>query len=633
MIHLHEIANDDFILFHADQPVAQASEAVRRLEPTSVVVRRWEEDTVYYYLYTAQQFFDELAQADDEVPLLYALRLHEWAATPALDAYQDAEGAPPRGVIIDGDRVVGFYDVTPPPLLVLDSSSPEHRRRELLGRVDSLEGLPAAPVSTPVSRSLQAEFPEEVAQGQTASLLVWLTQQMSQQHGLPIAVSLGTELDIVVQVQQGFVLEGRGEGNLIVTDKAKTLPIQFKLCATEIGPGRISVFCFQGGYPLGEITLAPTVVAADQAAEGERTAGSQSLAPFAVTQPDLTLRIFEQETQGQLAITLELLALDPALGLNWKPFGPIKLRMNPLEYFQYFFQDIEGLRIETADDQAIAVRRLALKGARLFQDLLPEDLRVLLWSLRDRIRSVQVLSDEPWIPWELLKLQGQENGRVVEGPFLCEAFAMTRWFPGIGRRPELRLKRMALVIPSDSGLDHAPEERDYLLSLADGQRQVTEVPATYLEVIDSLSRGEHDGWHFSGHGHFSAPDPNRSHIELERGQSLCAEDINGMVRNCGLARPLVFLNACQTGREALSLTGVGGWARRFVEAGAAGFVGSLWSVYDQAAYKFAKVFYDHLLAGETIGQAAKEARAAIRPLKDLTWLAYTVFADPLATVQ
>ena len=269
----------------------------------------------------------------------------------------------------------------------------------------------------------------------------------------------------------------------------------------------------------------------------------------------------------------------------------------------------------------------------MFQDLLPDDLRVLLWSLRDRIRTVQVLSDEPWIPWELLKLHGKENGRIVEGPFLCEAFELTRWFTGIGRRPKLRLQRLAVVIPTDSGLPCAPQERDYLRALANGQRQVNEIPANYLDVVDTLSQGKHDGWHFSGHGQFVAPDPNRSAILLERGQRLRAEDICGVVSNCGLTSPLVFLNACQTGREALSLTGMGGWARNFVEAGAAGFVGSLWSVDDEAACQFAKAFYNHLLAGETIGQAARAARAAIRSLNDPTWLAYTVFADPLAMVQ
>ena len=616
MFHLHQLVNSDFILFDAAQTVAQAVAVVQRLKPTRIVVRRRENGRIDHYLYAAQAFCDRLAQADGEWSLADALALREGDATPTLDAWQDAESAPSRCVIAEGDRVLGFYDAALPP--AWNSK-----------RGDDTESTATAPVS----RALQAEFPERVPLGQTASLLVWLTQQVGRPSALPIAVPVGTRLDIVVQAQSGFVLEGTGDGSLLVTDEEETLPIQFKLRASEIGPGRLRVLCFQNGQPLGAMTLTSLVVAADQEAAGQRNNESRPLAPLTLAQPDLTLLIFEGVDQGQPAITLRLSALDPALGLNLKPFGPIRLRLDPLRYFQDFFSDIEGLPLRTAEEQAMATRKLALKGARLFQDLLPDDLRVLLWSLRDRIRTVQVLSDEPWIPWELLKLHGKENGRIVEGPFLCEAFALTRWFPGIGRRPELRLQRMAVVIPTDSGLPCAPQERDYLRSLASGQRQINEIPATYLDVVDALSRGEHDGWHFSGHGQFVAPDPNRSAILLERGQRLRAEEICGQVSNCGLVRPLVFLNACQTGREALSLTGMGGWAKGFIDAGAAGFVGSLWSVYDQAACQFAQAFYSHLLTGETIGQAAKAARAAIRPLNDPTWLAYTVFADPLAVVR
>lgn len=616
MIYLQDLVNYNFILFDAEQVVAQATAVAQRLKPTRIIVRRWDNGSIYHYLYAAQTFCDRLAQADGNRALVDALALHEGDATPTLDAWQDAESAPSRCVITEGDRVLGFYDAALPPVW------------------DITRGSTTESTSPPlVSRALQAEFPERVPLGQTASMLVWLTQQLGRPSALPIAVPVGTRLDIVVQAQSGFVLEGTGDGSLLVTDEAETLPLQFKLRASEIGPVRLRVLCFQNGQPLGAMTLAALVVAADQEAAGQRHSTGRPLAPLTLAQPDLTLLIFERVDQGQSVITLRLSAVDPALGLNFKSFGPIRLRLDPLRYFQDFFGDIEGLPLRTAEEQAIATRKLALKGARLFQDLLPDDLRVLLWSLRDRIRTVQVLSDEPWIPWELLKLQGQENGRTVEGPFLCEAFALTRWFPGIGRRPELRLQRLAVVIPTDSGLPCAPQERDYLRALASGQRQVTEISASYLDVVDALSRGEHDGWHFSGHGQFVAPDPNRSAILLEDKQRLCAEEICGQVSNCGLASPLVFLNACQTGREALSLTGMGGWAKGFVEAGAAGFVGSLWSVYDEAACQFAKAFYNHLLAGETIGQAARAARAAIRPLNDSTWLAYTVFADPLAMVR
>jgi len=269
----------------------------------------------------------------------------------------------------------------------------------------------------------------------------------------------------------------------------------------------------------------------------------------------------------------------------------------------------------------------------LFEKLLPTDLQVLLWQLRDRIKVLRVDSEEPWIPWELCKLQGREDGRVVEGPFLCEAFAMTRWLPGIGFKPTLLLKNMALVLPRDSGLPMATSEGEYLLSLANGGRRVKRVPATYLDLIAALAKGEYDGWHFTGHGGFRVPDPNRSAMLLENREELKPEDLGGVVANLGLARPLVFLNACQIGRSALSLTDIGGWAAQFLRAGAAAFIGAYWSVYDQAAHDFALAFYSRLLAGLPVAQAAQEARAAIKPLGDPTWLAYTVFADPLAIVH
>jgi CHAT domain-containing protein len=190
-----------------------------------------------------------------------------------------------------------------------------------------------------------------------------------------------------------------------------------------------------------------------------------------------------------------------------------------------------------------------------------------------------------------------------------------------------------LVVPSDSGLPEAEHEREYLLGLTTDQRKIQEVPATFLDVIEALSRGEHDGWHFTGHGQFADSDPNRSSILLERKQQLHAAEICGRVSNCGIPHPLVFLNACQTGRQALSLTGMGGWARNFIDAGATGFVGSMWSVHDHAANQFAQTFYSHLLQGKPIGQAVRDARLAIRSLNNPSWLAYTVFADPLATVK
>ncbi len=284
-------------------------------------------------------------------------------------------------------------------------------------------------------------------------------------------------------------------------------------------------------------------------------------------------------------------------------------------------------------NKAIAAQKLTAKGDSLFYTLFPPEVRGKLWALKDQITSVLVQSEEPWIPWELCKLCGEENGRVVAGPFFCEAFAITRWMPGLGLKPKLMLQNMAVVVPSDSGLPCASSEREYLLSLVQGNRRVTHIPARFLDLYTALASGEYDCWNFTGHGGYRASDPNRSAIYLENRETFKPEQLVGVVTNLGASRPLVFLNACQIGRSGMSLTDIGGWAKQFLFAGAGAFIGPYWSVYDQPACDFAKELYKRLLVGLSIGKAVQEARLAIKATGDSTWLAYTVFADPFATAD
>ena len=617
-MYLHEVASNSYVLLQAKWAVGKARELIGRLDPTHVIVHR-SEPTDLYYLYTKSEAIGRLANHDAQTTLFDAFNLHESTATPTRDAFAAADEVPDRAVVLEEGRVIGFFDATVPPT-----------ERGTKGR----DGQPGYGGVLPVPRSLVTQFPDQVRLAEIVSLLVSLSAEPAQGSALPVALPVGSAIDVIVVPKRGLVLEGKGEGTLVVSDQQETLPLQFKLRAIELGPAKLQVLAFHQGQPLGMIRLAPTVVPADEAADVSRVSRQQNMASItAAQQPDLTLLIFEHQINGQPALTFRLTAADAGLGLYLKVFGPVPLRTNPFKYFQEFFRDIEGLPISNPQERARLEPRLAAMGSMLFEQLIPTDLQVLLWQLRDRIKVVQVHSEEPWIPWELCKLQGREDGRVAEGPFLCEAFVMTRWLPGIGFKPALSLKNMALVLPRDSGLPMATSEGEYVLSLASGGRQVTRVPATFLEVRAALASGAYDGWHFTGHGAFRAPDPNRSAMLLEDGEELTPEDLSGVVSNLGLARPLVFLNACQIGRSALSLTDIGGWAAQFLRAGAAAFIGAYWSVYDQAAHDFARAFYGRLLAGLPIGEAVREARVAIKPLGDPTWLAYTVFAYPLAAVK
>jgi hypothetical protein len=616
-MYLAELASDSYVTLQAGWTVGKARGLIERLDPTHLTVHRSGPEDLYF-LYTKSEAFGRLANRDVLTSLFDAFNLSECAPAPTLDSFAEADKVPNRAVILEDGRVVGFFDATVPPPEKWTSRGEGHRGP---GGVE------------PVTRSLVTQFPDQVRM-EVVSPLVSLSAEPAQRSDLPVALPVRSTIDVIVVPKRGLALEGRGEGTLTISAQQETLPLQFKLRATEVGPARLQVLAFHQGQPLGAITLAQTIIPAEQSAEAELVRRKQQMgASISANQPDLSLLIFEHQSNGQPALTFRLTAADRSLGFNLKPFGPVLLRSDPSRYFQEFFDDIEKWPVTSQVEKAKVEQRLAANGSMLFEKLLPTELQVLLWQLRQRIKVVQVQSEELWIPWELCKLVSHEDGKVVEGPFLCEAFAMTRWLPGVGFQPHLPLKNIALILPWDSGLPMANEEGEYVSSLADENRQVERIPATYLEVRAVLASGRYDGWHFTGHGVFRAPDPNRSAMLLEDKEELRPEDLSGVVSNLGLARPRVFLNACQIGRAGMSLTDIGDWSAHLLRAGAAAFIGAYWSVYDRPAHDFARAFYGHLLAGQPIGQAVQEARKAIKPLGDPTWLAYTVFADPWATVQ
>jgi len=111
----------------------------------------------------------------------------------------------------------------------------------------------------PVPRSLVTQFPDQVGLAETVSLLVSLSAGPDQGSSLPVALPVGSAIDVVVVPKRGLVLEGKGKGTLVVSDQEETLPLQFKLRAIELGPTRLQVHALHQGQSLGMARLAPTV--------------------------------------------------------------------------------------------------------------------------------------------------------------------------------------------------------------------------------------------------------------------------------------------------------------------------------------------------------------------------------------
>jgi len=647
---LCNVVDRSFILVRANWPADKVRRMVERLQPSHIIVGQADQAGAYYLVRT-REILDLLATAKDQAPAQVALGLDQRPATPILNAYDDELSAPDQAVVLDEGRVIGFMDSgmappTPPPPFTRSLGPAE--RAELS------------------SRTVVADFPLQVVVGETYSLVVYVSADMSAgQH--PIAVPTGTTIEVVVQPLHRFELVGPREedreDSIKVTDEKKTLPLQFKFKATEVGLGSIMIFIFPQGQSLGRgtLTIESQVLAAADPVNAASSTKRETRLPARGDIPDLLLTIMENSGGGQPCLTFKLETREPdnSHRTNQK-FGPVPIKLSTQQHFREFFRTIQNLPLGSDRDQLgsdrdrkVAEFTLSSKCTELYCALVPEPLRNLLWDLRERIHSVQLLSDDPWIPWELCKLQGRENDRIVPGQFFCEAFAMTRWFTSLtDDKLALQLRNVALVVPKSSGLALADSERTYMLSLGNGDRRINLIPAILEDILAALDSGLYDGWHFTGHGR-AKENPRLQEnprleeelvleLELDDQYGFNPEYLSG-VPNVGIPQPLVFLNACQSGQSVMSLTGIKNWAKSFLEAahseqypkcGAAAFIGTYWEVDDDAAFGFARAFYTKLLEEkQTIGEAVRAARQAIRAKGDKNWLAYTVFAHPLAKLQ
>ncbi|MBI1294810.1 CHAT domain-containing protein [bacterium] len=360
---------------------------------------------------------------------------------------------------------------------------------------------------------------------------------------------------------------------------------------------------------------------------------------------DVELRI----TRDGKALHFMLHSARAYVGYHWRSMGKIELDGldDPASYFEQRTErlselankPINGLSETEAEDYQI---ELAVLGYDLYQQLFPETLRQEYWkllALRDKIQqkenrqmSLLITSDEPWVPWELIKPFEEDK---PESDFLAGAFQLSRWLAGRGPMQALSVHSAQLVAP-DLDLDFVKDEKIYFASLSQAGIQVPPPIVAQSDFIKMARRGGVQLIHVATHGNFNSQDVNSSPIKLQD-KDLIPSDLSRMSER-GLVkdRPLVFFNTCHSGRLGFDLTKPGGWAQRMVDQfGVAAFVGSHWAINDQLAAIFSRTFYDELRGQKTLGEAFHSARIAIRDKQPAnpTWLAYTLYGDPNSRIE
>lgn len=353
--------------------------------------------------------------------------------------------------------------------------------------------------------------------------------------------------------------------------------------------------------------------------------------------PDVEIRI---RADGK-RLTFELSSPHQAADVSNAPMGGVEMAVEPQAYMQERYDELNqwaGGQPADADVIADIHDRLTAIGNGLFLSLFPDKLKRAYWKLvklrkQGVLKSLHIVSDEPWIPWEMVKPVDMDEGEADD--FLAEGWQVSRWLAGPGQVDRLRIDTARLVAP-DTDLTQVKRERDFFdtlparhIAIGETLRQLAQVRQIGKEGVELL--------HFSTHGRLNAKSIDSSSIVLENNTELRPDDLVGeAVFGLRKRRPLVFMNTCHGARMGFSLAGLGGWAGQMINQAKAGvFIGALWEVNDALAADFALRFYSELQDGQTLGIAFHTARQEIRQKApaNSTWLAYTLYGDPNIRVK
>ncbi|MCG8454640.1 MAG: CHAT domain-containing protein, partial [Holophagales bacterium] len=377
-------------------------------------------------------------------------------------------------------------------------------------------------------------------------------------------------------------------------------------------------------------------------AEGEPPARSTS---ERLVSPDLLLRVRAMPVLGGSRLAYELSSPSGRLDFQSIEAESRRLATDDLkEEHMRLFRDLERLLVRLDSDggplsNGEVAEELRFRGRDLYSRILPAEIRAPFREQRGLIGSLLVVTDEPWIPWELL-----HPDDTAEDDFFCMLFPMARWLSGRhGPARRIAVDRAlgieAAEVEAYRPLPHARRELQRLRGWIEERPGLSGdflTRASHPEVVDQLTRGGYRLIHFAGHAEQDLEEPDRSRLILVD-RDFRAEELVGEIREpIARDRPLVILNACRAARQGRAMTGIGGWPERWVRRCRCGALMSpQWAVRDAGAERFTASLYDLLGSGATLGRAVLEARETLRAENpdDPTYLAYSLYGHPNASIE
>jgi hypothetical protein len=249
------------------------------------------------------------------------------------------------------------------------------------------------------------------------------------------------------------------------------------------------------------------------------------------------------------------------------------------------------------------------------------------------------------IPWELMPTT-EESGPDKVSPLLGNAHRVGRWLQGIEPYlpPEtLNLEGFALAAPVyiQNPLPEAQKEREFIKKYK--PYPILDTPTLFRNFMkDGRPTGGTGILHFAGHGDCCTDEIRGNWLVLSDEGEGDWYDIRAAGTDLGnglgkLGRDVVaFFNACNVGRSASGPLGSnGGWGRALLAQQYKGYVGPLWSVYDEHARDISETFYNLALTQQLpLGEVMRQIRLKFDADNHLyTYLAYLYLGHPLARIN
>ena len=661
---------EDFVFIDANEPAEVALRQIEEAKKPWIVISR--SGGAYLYAFTADELWrwPALRKARETLenwltlPFEVALDLHEELQStpaerrdnlPAIDrSWRQGFTAPTiaRYVQIDTRRVpiaVGYPRKTlqvrraRPPVASAPPPEPDEGQRAmppLPGEPEKvtspLEDEGTTPVRYP---SIETDRPLSPGAVITATVDLTFAPAAHTQGG---RVELGqqpedwTELTLSVVLTCPVVdFDGEGRDKIIVrrnaASRAASISGTVRPGAKPGDPAPIIAAFFAGTRFCGSAVRTFVIAregdtpAPPPGADGPPTRGLVVPQPGAV-QPDVTVRVFKDQPD-RMSWLIETARFD---GL------PPKLR-------ETVTLDVDGEIAELFKRFAVLpagehVTRIEAFGSELWSHA-PAVFRKAYWAIWDRYRrplTFQFITNEPNLPWELMRPVREDESEIH--PPLALQHPVARWLEDYDGY-------MRNQVPPGGVFTIAPRYASVSLQLPRAQAEsqqlvksfaahaISGTRADVLRLLETLPpEAPVAVLHFAGHGQFVPGATSESSIKLEDGSLTAGEVKRPEVKLGKACRTLVFFNACDVGASGTLFGEVGGWASAFLSRQFGGFIAPLWSVEDEDA----AVVADELLTGivtqrQPIGEVLRAMRAK-HGRTSPTFYSYLYYGDVTASL-